>query len=277
MKSISLLTTVAAAAFSLTTLPGFAQSDITGQTAINDQIDTITDDVNTQLARGQDEARFGNPEFSPGLSGSASLGFNGATGNTDSQDITAGLRLRYAAGPFVQVISAAIDYSRENDVSTKRDVFGVYDADYYFNDSFYGFALGRVTSDGLAKTADETRTDGFLGFGPGYRIINTPDMTLRVQAGVGLSYLKDGAGDTNTEVGYIVSSRFFYSFSPNVFATNDTDVLSSDTALRINNDLGVNFKVTDTLATRISYLTEYNDSQAIRSDNMLGVAVVFGF
>jgi putative salt-induced outer membrane protein len=62
-----------------------------------------------------------------------------------------------------------------------------------------------------------------------------------------------------------------------VFGTMDTDVLKSDSALRINNDLGVNFKVSDQFATRISYLTEYNDSRAIRTDNKVGLSLVYGF
>ena len=62
-----------------------------------------------------------------------------------------------------------------------------------------------------------------------------------------------------------------------MFLTNDTDVLDSDTALRINNDFGVNVKLTDTLSTRISYLSEYNDSRAIRTDNKVGVSIVMGF
>ena len=57
----------------------------------------------------------------------------------------------------------------------------------------------------------------------------------------------------------------------------DTDIVKSDTALRIGNDLGVNFKVTDAFSTRVSYLTEYNDSRAIRADNKLGVSLVYGF
>ena len=92
-----------------------------------------------------------------------------------------------------------------------------------------------------------------------------------------LSYLKNGAGESNTETGYIASSRFYYKINDNVFFTNDTDVLNSDTALRANNDFGVNFKVTDAISTRVSYLTEYNDSRAIRTDNKLGVSLVFGF
>ena len=88
---------------------------------------------------------------------------------------------------------------------------------------------------------------------------------------------EDGVNNDETETGYIVSSRFFYSFNENVFATMDTDFLKSDSALRINNDLGVNFKMSDAFSTRVSYLTEYNDSRAIRSDNKLGVSLVYGF
>lgn len=98
-----------------------------------------------------------------------------------------------------------------------------------------------------------------------------------MQAGIGVSYLEDGVGQDETETGYIASSRFFYSFNENVFATNDTDILKSDSALRINNDLGVNFKMSDAFSTRVSYLTAYNDSRAIRTDNKLGVSLVYGF
>jgi putative salt-induced outer membrane protein len=30
-------------------------------------------------------------------------------------------------------------------------------------------------------------------------------------------------------------------------------------------------------ATRVSYLTEYNDSRAVRSENKLGVSLVYSF
>ena len=58
---------------------------------------------------------------------------------------------------------------------------------------------------------------------------------------------------------------------------DDTDMLRTKSCLRINNDCGVNGKMTDVLSTRVSDLTEYNDSRAIRSDNKLGVSIVLGF
>lgn len=254
-----------------------AQVAITGVESVDDRIDDINENVADDMARAEDAARFGNPEFRPGLSGSASLGYSGKTGNNESQDITAGVRLRYAQGNFVQTLGAALDFSESNNQATKEDILAVYDANYYFDQNFYAFALARLETDGLANTAAETRRDGFLGFGPGYRVINTPDMTWRVQAGVGVSYLQDGARNSETETGYLAASRFFYRINDNFFVTNDTDVLKSDSALRANNDLGLNVKMTDTLSTRVSYLTEYNDNRAIRTDNKLGVSLVFGF
>ena len=254
-----------------------AQGVLIGTDALDDRIDDIEENVQDDFERSEDASRFGNPEFRPGLSGSASLSYTGNTGTSEGQEFTAGARLRFAQGQLVQTIGVALDFAESEGIKTSEDVFGVYDANYYFDDRFYGFVLGRIESNGLATLATDVKTDAFVGIGPGYRIINTPDITWRVQAGIGISYLEDGLDESETETGYIVSSRFFYSFNENVFATNDTDVLKSDSALRINNDLGVNFKMSDAFSTRVSYLTEYNDSRAIRTDNKLGVSLVYGF
>lgn len=265
------------AALSVMSVAASAQDTLTGVRAINDRLDDVEEVVREDMERANDAARFGNPEYNPGFSGSASLGYSGKTGNNETQDLSIGLRLRHAQGPLVQTLGAVLDFQEANNQKTKQDVFAVYDANYYFNDNFYAFALARVQTDGLANAEGEIRRDAFVGIGPGYRFVNTPTTTWRAQAGVGVSYLQDGARNSDTETGYIASSRFFHQFSDTMFLTNDTDVLKSDRALRVNNDFGVNFKVTNAMSTRISYLTEYNDSRAIRTDNKLGVSLVFGF
>ena len=282
MTKFALLASAAAVAFAG---PLWAQSEIIGINAVNDQIDDVEIAVNRDMKRAEDSARFANGDDSSGFSGSVSLGYSGKSGNTDSQDLTAGLRLRFAQGQLVQTIGAVIDYSELNNASDTEDVFVVYDANYYINDSFYVFGLARVKSDGLADTlladgvlpADKYRRDAFLGFGPGYRIVNSDAVSWRVQAGIGVSYLEDGLGVSVTETGYLLGSRLFFKINDNVFLTNDTDVLDSDTATRINNDFGLNVKLTDVLSTRISYLSEYNDSRAIKTDNKVGVSLVMGF
>lgn len=275
MKSYFLGATVVM--MSIAAAGAFAQTDLTGTTAISDRVDDIQSNIADEIARGDDENRFGNPEYRPGLSGSASLGYSGQTGNNESQDVTMGARLRFASGAFVQNIGLAIEFAETAGDVTQRDVFGVYDGNYFFNDSFYGFVLGRIESDGLADETDEIRHDGFLGIGPGYRVVNTPQMAWRVQAGLGISYLEDGVGDMEREPGAIVSSRFYYAINDRMFLTDDTDVLRTDSSMRVNNDLGVNFQMSDAMSTRVSYMTEYNDSRAIQTDNRLGVSLVVGF
>lgn len=245
--------------------------DLTGVSDLDDRIADIETAVSDDLARSQDAARFGNPEFRPGLTGSASLGYSGQTGNSELQEFSAGARLRHATGNFVQSVGVAVNFADDAGVKTKEDLFAVYDANYYVNGNFYGFALGRVETDGILDTKD-----GFLGVGPGYRIINTEKVSWRVQAGVGQSYTSTGPVST-TEIGYIASSRIFFAFNENMFVTNDTDILYSDSALRANNDLGLSVKMTDSLSTRLSLLTEYDDSMAITTDNKIGVSLVFGF
>lgn len=289
MKQVSRLAGISTLALLLGGAAAHAQGMISGADSVDDRIEDIETDVNRDLDRANDAARFGNPEYKPGLSGSASLGYSGKTGNNENQELTLGARLRYASGPMVQTLSMALDFTEEDNESTQKDVFGVYDFNYYFSDRFYGFVLGRVVTDGLADEltaddiadgttlADKVEQDAFLGIGPGWRVLNEPDMTWRVQAGVGVSYLKYGDGSSDTEAGVVASSRFFKSFSDNVFLTMDTDVLNSSSALRVNNDLGVNFRMSEGFATRVSYLTDYNESRAIRTDNKLGVSLVYGF
>ena len=277
MKELSKVAGGAVIGLLLGATASMAQGVLTGTTALDDRLDDISQNAQDDLERADDTSRFGNPEFRPGLSGSASLSYTGSTGNNESQEFAAGARLRFAQGQIVQTIGVALEFADEDGVTSQEEIFGVYDLNYYIDDRFYGFVLGRVESDGLADEATEVRTDAFVGFGPGYRILNTPNVTWRVQAGIGVSYIEDGIENDETETGYIASSRFFYSFNDNVFMTNDTDILKSDSALRINNDLGVNFKMSDAFSTRVSYLTEYNDNRAIRSDNKLGVSLVYGF
>lgn len=272
----TLLPTVPALALTMA-LPAVAQDSITGIRDLNDRIDDIETEVADDLARAEDSARFAFPEYRPGFSGNASLGYVARTGNTESQEFNLGVRLRYAQGPWVQTLGMAADFAEDDGTKTKEDFFVVYDANYYLNDRFYLFGMARAQRDGLAETAGDIARDGFVGVGPGYRLVNTDDMAWRVQAGLGVSYLQDGTGASTTEEGAIASSRFFYQLSDAVFLTNDTDILKSSSALRASNDFGVNFKMTDTLSTRVSYLTEYNEARDIRTDNRLGVSLVVGF
>ncbi|MDO5657158.1 MAG: DUF481 domain-containing protein [Paracoccus sp. (in: a-proteobacteria)] len=250
----------------------------TGVGAIEDRITDVEDAVRDDFARSQDASRFGPADRRQGTSGSVALTYTGSTGNSDAQDLSIAGRVSHNQGVFAQSIGLLIEFSENDDgVKDKQDTYAIYDAQYYFNDAFYAFGLGRIKVDGLAEGTDLER-DGLLAFGPGYRIINTPTTAWRVQAGVGVRYTKAAGESSDTELGYIASSRFYHSFNDQFFLTNDTDyVTSSDAPDVISNELGLNFRMTDAFSTRVSYRTEYEEDRDIRTDNRLGVSLVYGF
>ncbi|MFC3628029.1 YdiY family protein [Paracoccus angustae] len=321
MKKITLLTGTAALMAALST-PAFAQTEVaagadaTGITGINERIIDVEDAVQDDFNRDNDDARFGNPDRREGLFGSIALTYAGSTGNDENQDFSLAGRVSNNAGPWQQSVGMLIEFGEdEQGNKDKEEVSTIYDGAYYFNDRFYAFVLGRFSIDGLAngdedydgqpideideKLSDFAR-DGFIGVGPGYRVINTEQTAWRVQAGIGYRYTQTGAQksgfdlvDTNDDgvlervdvddssdsgLGYIVSSRLYHRFNDMVFITNDTDYLSSeDSDDVITNQFGVNFQMSDQLATRVSYTTEYQENREIRTDNTLGVSVVYGF
>ncbi|AUH63525.1 DUF481 domain-containing protein [Paracoccus zhejiangensis] len=300
MKNVALLAG-ATAIFAALSVPAFAQTEIaaganaTGVSAVDDQITDIEDAVTDDFERSQDSERFGPEDRRQGLFGSMALTYAGSSGNSDAQDLGVAGRVSYNQGPFAQSVGLAIEFSENDDGNKdKEEVSGIYDAQYYFNDRFYAFALGRFTIDSLvdgeadypgdedvAEELTDLRRDGFLGFGPGYRVINTDSTAWRVQAGVGVRYTQTGQqyvdDESDTDTGYILSSRFYHRFNENIFVTNDTDYLTSDANDVATNQFGVNFQMSEQLATKVSYTTEYQSDRDIRTDNTLGVSLVYGF
>ncbi len=310
MKKLSLIASASALAIVIGA-PVFAQTEfstganITGVGGVEDRLDDVEEAVQDDFERSQDAARFGPADRRTGTFGSIALTYAGRSGNYENQDFSLAGRLSNNQGPFQQSVGLLLEYGEDNDgdTDTKRTSV-IYDGNYFFNEQLYAFVLGRAAVDGMANDYDaglldeaadhdgRLKRDAFLGFGPGYRVINNDTTAWRVQAGVGIRYTHtvrafDDAGvpildedariESDTSVGYIVSSRFYHKFNDQFFLTNDTDYLTSDANDIAWNELGLNFKMSDALATRVSYKTEYVSDRAIRTDNTLGVSLVYGF
>ena len=260
----------------LVAAPAFAQSAIVGVEALDDRIDDIQEDVADDLAEGDDAERFGRNQYAQGWTGSLALGFSATSGNTDTADLDLAGRFRYGNGPWNHTIGFAAEFAEDNSVRNKEEYYITYDVNRYFSEHFYVFGLASARYDDF----DSNKVDAFLGFGPGYRVINTPNQTWRVQAGPGVRYVENRLGVDTTEVAGIASSRYYFKLSEAVTMTMDTDVLFSEVDTVLTNDLGFNFKVTDRVSTRISYRTEW-DSDPLpglkSTDNAIGVSLVYGF
>ncbi|MBT0959330.1 DUF481 domain-containing protein [Alphaproteobacteria bacterium KMM 3653] len=256
--------------------PAFSQAALVGTEALDDRIDDIQEDVADEFDKSVDADRYGANQFPDGWTGGVSLGFAATSGNTDTADLSVGGRFRYGNGPWNHTFGFGAEFGESDGVKSKEEVFSVYDVNRYFTDRFYVFGLASIEYDRFATN----ELDAFVGVGPGYRVVATEDATWRVQAGPGVRFTRDQLGNEETEGAGLLSSRVYYKISDTVFLSNDTDVLFSEGSNLATNDIGVNFKVSDKLATRVGYRTEYNSEPLAgykKSDNTLGVSLVYGF
>ena len=273
-----LMTSAAASVLGLAigTTAANAQAQLVGVQALDDRITDIETAVRDDQARAEDRARFGNEQFVPGWTGSLAMSFSANRGNSDARDMSLAGRFNYNVGQWNHSLGLGLELGRSGGIRTKADGFAVYDANYYIADDFYVFGLGRVESD---RMPGNRTTDAFIGFGPGYRIINTEDAAWRVQAGPGWRYNRDHiAGTSTNELGGIVSSRAYYRIMDGVFATNNTDVLRSKVGTIAENDFGISVGQLEGLSTRFSVRTNYNSANTgKKTDHVFGVSLVYGF
>lgn len=272
-------------------MPAFAQETVTGIDALEDQIDDIDRDARLELDEGNDANRFGQREVPQGWRGSAAVTGSANNGNSDSADLTFAGRLSYGQGAVTHLFGFAGEYGESNGDRDASSAFAIYEGSYALTPELYAFGTGRFEYDRF----DAFARDAFIGGGLGYRIVNTQDFAWRVQAGPGVRYLDrngnflddNGVFRTSTEADQdstdfagIASSRIYYGLTDTVSLTNDTDILSSDTNTTVVNDLGVNFRMSETFSTRVSYRTDYNSDPAPgfdSTDNRIGLSLVVGF
>jgi putative salt-induced outer membrane protein len=267
-----------ATALALTALgssPLFAQNVFTGVGAVDDRIEDIQDDAADAIADDDDD-RFGFGRAPQGWAGSVALSADASTGNTETFDVAGAARLTYGAGAVHELHGLRAGIQRGRQPADRRRSLRGLRRHLRPREPVLRFGTARYNYDDFASFTH----DAFLGAGPGYRIYNTDDLAWRVQAGPGIRYLETEAGDDSTELAGIASSRFFVRLSETSFLTNDTDLIGSDEAVNVYNDLGVNFRMTDVLSTRVYLQTDWTDNPAPgfdEWDNSVGLALVASF
>lgn len=259
---------------------GMAQvSAFTNESAAVDSVDDLEEQIEED--RERDLERFGNEGREIGTYGS--LAFRGTiTSNDGVNDSDAGLGLRYGIFDGVNGVDITASYAYgEVDGETTKDTL-LMGLDYRrdLNDTLFAYGKANLAIDNMADEIGDFERDVFVGAGVGYRIFNTAQTQWSVQAGPGFRNAKVIGQDDVEEAAASVSSNVFYSLSEGSYVTNDTDVIYSETATTLTNELALNTMLTDVLSLRTSLATSFNDSTDDNlSDgvNTLGVSVLYNF
>ncbi|SLN71334.1 hypothetical protein ROJ8625_03716 [Roseivivax jejudonensis] len=269
----SFLALIAVAGVTLTG-PTFAQGAFSNTEVAEDRNEDLRDDIEEDFDRDLD--RFGNEGRQLGFDGSLSLRATATDGNTENSDVGLGANLGYFDGRNGYELQLNYTYSEDDGDTTEESLF--YDLEYNrtFTDRAYGFAKVQGTVDEFSAYESDT----FLGFGLGYRVIDTGRTQWSLQAGPGYRVATlDSALDADFEEEALsASSNFTYNINETTFLTNDTDIISSESDTVVINEIGVNVAMSNRLALRTSLATEYHSDPQPGfedTDNTLGVSLVY--
>lgn len=258
----------------------------TAQTATfdnQDQSSTAVDKINEQITSDADRnlGAFGTEGREIGTYGSVSVRGT-STSNDGSTENDLGLGLRYGSFDGVNAydVTASFAYGTLDGVETKNQTLLGLNYARNFGSAFFAYGKANASFDKLSTTAGEFTQDLFVGAGIGYRIFNDRDTQWSVQAGPGYRVATAVGGEEVNQAAASVSSNLYKSLSEGIYLSNDTDVIYSEYATTVKNELALNVSVSDNLTMRTSYTTNFNDqtdNSFKDAENTLGVSLVYGF
>lgn len=268
---LATLSSVSLAAFMASSA---AAQGFSSTTAAEDRVEDLEDQIEDDRERDIDT--FGNTGRKLGWSGSFALSGSGTTGNTETADLGIGARFFYFDGVNGHKVVLSYNLSTADTGTTSNDLLAAYDYTRDIGPQWYFFTKINAVYDEF----DSYEQDYFVGAGFGYRIIDDARTQWWLQAGPGYRITEDNAGVREEDFAYLVGSYFSYQVSNDVYVTNDTKLIGSETDHVVTNDLGLNVSMSNQLSLRTSLLTEWHSDPNPgfeEFDNKLGVSLVYSF
>lgn len=211
-----------------------------------------------------------------GWKGEGELGATIASGNTDTKNLLAKLKLTKKIGPWANEIGLSAINSTESDSTTAERYLITGKTARDLNEKFYAF--------GSAKY-DKDRFSGFdhqatIAVGLGVHVIKTEKSSLDLEAGPGFRFSETDLGESQDEV--VLRAGLFYKnqLTPTTHFLQDlvTEIGSDNTT--IDSETALKVKVSDNLALKASVIVKHNTDVPVgtgNSDTITALSAVYGF
>lgn len=228
--------------------------------------------------------------WADGWSGEGNLGAGITTGNTDTIDVSIGLKLSKDFDPWKVTAEGGYDFGEVDGVDNRNRWYIGGQGQRDFTDRLYGFVNASYEEDQFSGFDSRL----FFGVGAGYHIFKEKPLTWAVEVAPGYrrSVVADALGVgvgtpviiapgfTANDFAIRGSSRFAYDFNDKVTFTNDTDVIWSDTSTQTINTAAVTAQLTEKISGRVSFEVR-NDTNPpdgfVSTDTATRVSIVYGF
>jgi putative salt-induced outer membrane protein len=211
-----------------------------------------------------------------GLTGEGSLSAGVTTGNTDTKDLGAALKLANQFGDWRAKGQLAADYGETDDTETRNRFLAAAQLDRDLSERFYVFGRASYEQDEFSSFDNRI----FAGVGAGYRVLTGERAKWAVEAGPGYRWDELTTGAKEESVSARAASMFAYKFNDAVAFTNDTEVLYADVSTQVINTAALTAKLTDAFSARFSYDIRH-ETEALpgrkETDTATRLSLVYGF
>lgn len=217
-----------------------------------------------------------------GWSGEASVSGSNTTGNTETTDVGAALKLKKETDVWRHKFKAYADYGKVSGAKNKQAWGLGYQIDRDLNDRTYIYGNADYFSDDFGAYENGY----FLGGGLGYKVILPDPIGWNVEAGPG--YRSQRTRDSLTvpvvpgvresDLALRGFSDFDWQLNENVSLYNDTEIIYSKSDTYIWNEIGVTANLMGNLAARASYRVDHHTDVPVgteKTDTITRVGVVY--
>jgi putative salt-induced outer membrane protein len=239
------------------------------------EIDARLAAITTAQASARAE-KLANQGFLQGWSGQGEAGAFLSSGNTSNRGVAVGVNVAKETRAWKHALRGQLDYQQDNGIKTRERYFAGYEGNYKFTPDFYALltlAYERDIFSGFSRRFAES-----VGFG--YKVINTPALSLALEGGPALrqtAYITGrrdnyfaARGGLNAK--WLISNAFTLSQNATLFYDSSNTSVFSLTALTA--------KVTGALSARLSFQLnqESNPPLGLKElDTTSRVTIVYSF
>ena len=197
-------------------------------------------------------------------SGKGELGASFATGNSNDQSANGAFEVKYKADSWSHALGFAGNYGNNGDATTAQrwEVRG--QSSYDFTAKAYWFGAGRYEDDRFSNYDYQ----GSFATGLGYKFVDTDKTKFWVQGGPGYRFSKErDTGKSSDGLIFRGDAGLEQHLTSNTKIVDRLLVEAGSDNTYVQNDLGLEVKMSGSLGLRVGYQVRYNSSVATGVDH----------
>ena len=218
--------------------------------------------------------------------GEGEIGGFQSTGNTRSIGLASSLKLKREGLAWSHLLSARLDYQRQDGRTRREQFVAAYEPRWQFNDDLFLYGLAQYERDRLQGFDGRYAVSGGLG----YKVLDSEGLKLAIKAGPAWRITEFSDGTSNSRIAGLFGADFDWEIIKGLTFTQDANalaegggevqVLVDGSNTSINLVSGLDFRISDHLRSRLSHAIDYDSNppgDAVSTDTLTRFTIIYGF